>query len=83
MIGLLIIVNLLSMVICYQVAKSRKADRWYWLFVGLLLAHLPFRSFFLQARIKDERKAREGFSLSGSGGLEENICHLRATAPGR
>jgi hypothetical protein len=40
MIVLLIIVNLLSMVICYQVARSRKADRWYWLILGLLLG--PF-----------------------------------------
>ena len=47
MIGLLIIVNLLSMVICYQVAKSRKADRWYWLFVGLLFGPfaIPFVFF--------------------------------------
>jgi hypothetical protein len=35
MIALLIIVNLLSMLICYQIAKSRQADRWYWLLDGL------------------------------------------------
>lgn len=40
MIALLIIVNLLSMVICYQIAKSRKANRWYWLLVGFLIG--PF-----------------------------------------
>jgi formate hydrogenlyase subunit 3/multisubunit Na+/H+ antiporter MnhD subunit len=47
MIGLLIIVTLLSVVICYQVAKSRKADRWYWFFVALLLGPIaiPFVFF--------------------------------------
>ncbi len=47
MIGLLIIVNLLSMVICYQIAKSRKADHWYWLFASLLFGPfaIPFVFF--------------------------------------
>ncbi len=47
MIGLLIIVNLLSMLICYQIAKLRKADRWYWVFAGLLFGPLaiPFVLF--------------------------------------
>jgi hypothetical protein len=47
MIGLLIIVSLLSMLICYQIAKSRKADRWYWLFAGLLFGPfaIPFVFF--------------------------------------
>lgn len=47
MIGLLIIVTLLSMAICYQVAKSRKADRLQWLFIALLLGPIaiPFVFF--------------------------------------
>ena len=47
MIGLLIILSVLSAVICYQVAKSRKADRWYWLLVGLLFGPfaIPFVFF--------------------------------------
>lgn len=47
MIGLLIIVNLLSMLICYEIAKSRKADRWYWFLAGLLFGPLaiPFVFF--------------------------------------
>jgi hypothetical protein len=50
MIGLLIIVSLLSMLsmlICYQIARWRKADRWYWLFAGLLFGPLaiPFAFF--------------------------------------
>ena len=47
MIGLLIVVNLLSMLICYQIAKLRKADRWYWFFAGLLFGPfaIPFVFF--------------------------------------
>jgi hypothetical protein len=47
MIGLLIIVHLLSMAICYWIAKSRKAGRRYWLFVGFLFGPLaiPFAFF--------------------------------------
>lgn len=47
MIALLIVVNLFSMFICYQIARLRKADRWYWLFVGLLFGPfaIPFVFF--------------------------------------
>lgn len=47
MIGLLILLNLLSMAICYQIARSRKANRWYWLFAGLLFGPfaIPFVFF--------------------------------------
>ena len=47
MIGLLIIVNLLSMLVCYQLARSRNANRRYWLLAGLLFGPfaIPFVFF--------------------------------------
>ena len=47
MIGLLVVINLLSMLICFQIAKSRGADRWYWLVAGLLFGPfaIPFVFF--------------------------------------
>ena len=52
MIGLLVIANLLSMLVCYQVAKSRKADRWYWFLAGLLFGPfaIPF-AFFSKPKV--------------------------------
>jgi hypothetical protein len=60
MIGLLIIVNLLSMVICYQSPSREKQIGGIGFLSPYFLARLPFRSCFLQARLKGERKAREG-----------------------
>ena len=47
MLAVLIVVNLLSMVVCYWIARSRQADRWYWLFAGLLFGPfaIPFAFF--------------------------------------
>ena len=47
MIGILIIANLLSVLICCWIARSRKADLWYWFFAGLLFGPLaiPFAFF--------------------------------------
>lgn len=58
MIVLLIIVNLLSMLICYQVASSRKADRWYWLFAGLLFG--PFAIPFVFFAGPDKERTKNG-----------------------
>ena len=53
MIALLIIINLLAMLICYQIAKSRKADRWYWCLAGLLFG--PFAIPFVFFASPDEK----------------------------
>lgn len=44
MVALLTIISLISMVVCYAIAKSRSADRVYWVLMGLLLGPLaiPF-----------------------------------------
>lgn len=54
----LIIVTLLSAVACYLVAKSRSADRRFWLVMGLLFGPLaiPF-VFFARPRADGERGA--------------------------
>jgi len=46
MIGL-VIINLLSMMICYQVARSRKANIQFWVITGLLVGPfaIPFVFF--------------------------------------
>ncbi len=47
MIALLVIVSLLSMAACYSIAKSRSADRLYWVLMGLLVGPfaIPFACF--------------------------------------
>lgn len=52
MLGLLILINLLSMLICFLVARSRKADRWFWLLAGLLFGPfaVPFVFFAREVR---------------------------------
>jgi hypothetical protein len=47
MVTLLIIISLISMAACYAIAKSRSADRVYWVLMGLLLGPLaiPFAFF--------------------------------------
>ncbi len=61
MIGLLITVNLLSMLICYQIAKSRKADRWYWLFAGLLFGPLAIPFVLFAGPNQQRRKKNDGY----------------------
>lgn len=56
MIGFLIFVSLLSALICYQIAKSRKADRWYWSFAGLLFG--PFAIPFVFFASPDQKSAK-------------------------
>lgn len=52
MIVWLIIAALLSMGACFLIARSRGADSWYWLLMGLLLGPLaiPF-AFFSKPKI--------------------------------
>jgi hypothetical protein len=52
MLALLIVVNVLSMVTCFLIAKSRKADSGYWLVMGLLFGPfaIPFVFFAKQDR---------------------------------
>ena len=47
MIVWLVVVAVLSMVACYLIARSRNADTWYWVLMGLLLGPLaiPFAFF--------------------------------------
>jgi len=47
MLPALIIVSLLSMLACYLIARSRNADRGFWILMGLLLGPLaiPFVFF--------------------------------------
>ena len=47
MIGILILVSVLSMLICYRIAMARRADRWYWMVMGLIFGPLaiPFVFF--------------------------------------
>ncbi|NNF16488.1 MAG: hypothetical protein HKN70_07050 [Gammaproteobacteria bacterium] len=47
MLFVLIIVTLLSMWVCYQIARSRNANRLYWVIAGLLFGPLaiPFACF--------------------------------------
>lgn len=47
MLGPIIILTLLSMLACYLVARSRSADRGFWLLMGLLLGPIavPFAFF--------------------------------------
>lgn len=47
MIAVLVIVTLLSMVVCYLIARSRSANRQFWVVMGLLLGPLaiPFAFF--------------------------------------
>ena len=47
MLKLLIVVNVLSMVACHLIAKSRSGDRWYWTMAGLIFGPfaIPFAFF--------------------------------------
>jgi hypothetical protein len=51
MIAGLIIVSLLSMLVCYVIARSRSANRPYWVVMGLLLGPfaIPF-AFFAKSK---------------------------------
>ena len=50
----IIVISLLSMLTCYLIAKSRSADRRFWLLMGLFLGPLaiPF-AFFARPQTKD------------------------------
>ena len=46
-IAIIVLVSLLSMMVCYWIASSRKADRWYWMVIGLLFGPLAIPFAFL------------------------------------
>jgi len=56
MMVLLIVLSLLSMVICYEVARRRKADRRYWLLAGLLFG--PFAIPFVFMAKPDRKRTQ-------------------------
>jgi len=59
MIVWLIIATLVSMAVCYQIARSRSADYRFWIVMGLLLGPLAIPLvFFSKPQDRDRQKPR-------------------------
>jgi predicted permease len=55
----LIIVSLLSMLVCYLIARSRLANRPYWAVMGLLLGPLAIPFAFFAKSKRDQHSGKE------------------------
>lgn len=58
----LIVINLLSMLVCYWIARTRSANRRYWVVMGLLFGPLAIPFVFFA---KSERTEVPGSESSG------------------
>ena len=58
-IWILVIINLLSVLVCCQIAKSRMADRWYWSLAGLVFGPFAIPFAFFSSPTRSARKGSD------------------------